>query len=327
MLLIVILTNSSVLEAQPGPGGTTGQARPQTPPDRAFLGAYTELNDKTNPKSGLHVTYFYPHSTAAAIGLRVDDEIVALNDFLIRTREQFVAELRNNNVGGTIRFLVRRTENGEKKKVKLKGKIKGYRKTMNLVQEELRKKIVGKALPKTGETLVWDPKATKFAKEADPLAHLKGKIGLVIWYDDCKYCLSKRYDFLAKLHLRSVAAGQGLPLEYAGLFYSDREREKSTKANIDAATKLYTTKRPAFQAGVIDLKTLPLPAERHDALYVFNHGVAVLDPEGKVAYLQIFGGPDEASIQRSIAQLYVKHFQKPGGKPKAGGSGGGPEKK
>ena len=71
----------------------------------------------------------------------------------------------------------------------------------------------------------------------------------------------------------------------------------------------------------------PLPAERHDALYVFNHGVAVLDPEGKVAYLQIFGGPDEASIQRSIAQLYVKHFQKPGGKPKAGGSGGGPEKK
>ena len=116
-------------------------------------------------------------------------------------------------------------------------------------------------------------------------------------------------------------------VEYAGLFYSDREREKSTKANIDAATKLYTTKRPAFQAGVIDLKTLPLPAERHDALYVFNHGVAVLDPEGKVAYLQIFGGPDEASIQRSIAQLYVKHFQKPGGKPKAGGSGGGPEKK
>ena len=58
-LLIVILTNSSVLEAQPGPGGTTGQARPQTPPDRAFLGAYTELNDKTNPKSGLHVTYFH----------------------------------------------------------------------------------------------------------------------------------------------------------------------------------------------------------------------------------------------------------------------------
>ena len=282
---------------------------PAAPPDRAFLGAYSEPIDRAKKDSGLRVTYIYPHSTAAEIDLRIGDEIIALNNVLIKNRDTFVAELRNNNVNGTVRFLVRR--DGEK--VKLKGKIKGYRKTMGLVQDGLRKKLYGKPLAKQPEVRLWNPKTKKLEPSKEPLAQLAGKIGMIVWYDDCNYCQTKRYQFLQNMQLRTAAAPTPVPLSFAGLYFSDRQHEQSPQANLDGAAKLYGTKTPSFTAGAVHFPNKsPAPADRHDSLYIYNHGVALLDPEGKLAYLQIFDAPNQREIQQAMAQVLVKHFQKPG---------------
>ena len=205
------------------------------------------------------MTFTYPHSTAREIGLLVGDEIVALNNVLIKNRKSFVAELRNNNVGGTVRFIVRR----DAKKVKLKGKIKGYRKTMGRIQVDLRKGILGKRLPEQPPMLLWDPEAKKLVESKNALGHLAGKIGLVVWYDDCSYCQKKRFDFLAGLHLRSKSSPGSFPLGFTGLYYSDQLRDTSAKANLEGAVSLYTTKRPAFPAGVVHYSdSKPEPAQR-----------------------------------------------------------------
>jgi hypothetical protein len=317
LLPILFVAGAIAVEAQPQ-GTPIGASRPQAQaPDRAFLGAYTDLIDPEKENSGLVVTYTYPHSTAREIELLVGDKIIALNNVLIKNRKSFVEELRNNNVGGTIRFLVRRGT----KKVTLKGKISGYRKTMGKIQADLRKKAYGKPFAKQPPMRFWDPKTKNFAESKDPLAHLKGKIGLVVWYDDCEYCQKKRYDFLAGLHLRTTASSGGFPLAFAGVYYSDQHREKSAAANLDGAASLYTKRRPAFPAAVVHYaKEKPEPKTRHESLYIFNHGVAILDPDGKVAYLQVFGAPEERDIQTVMAKIFVKHFQqKPGaGKPGAG---------
>jgi len=309
LLLIPLLAVVDVRTVEAQPQGKPGNARQSPPqaPDRAFLGAYTELLDPQQEDSGLKVTFTYPHSTAREIGLLVGDEIVALNNVLIKNRKSFVAELRNNNVGGTVRFIVRR----DAKKVKLKGKIKGYRKTMGRIQVDLRKGILGKRLPEQPPMLLWDPEAKKLVESKNALGHLAGKIGLVVWYDDCSYCQKKRFDFLAGLHLRSKSSPGSFPLGFTGLYYSDQLRDTSAKANLEGAVSLYTTKRPAFPAGVVHYSdSKPEPAQRYESLYIFNHGVAILEPDGKVAYLQVFGAPDERAIQSALVKVFAKHFQK-----------------
>jgi hypothetical protein len=312
------------------------QAPPAPDPPRddiAYLGAYTELLDAQKPDSGLRITYVTPHSTAEALELKAGDEILAINDVLVRNSKQFGDEVRRNNVGGTIRLVVRRGGGI----VNFSGKIKGYKKTMEAVQADLRKAMVGKPLPPQPEFLWWRAGTARFEKRAEALAQLKGKIALLVWYDDCPVCLPKRYEFLEKLELNHSRAPQRLPIALVGLFYDEADRDKGPDPHLESARQLYEKRKPAFPAAVVHYpdKT-PGPKERQDLLYIFNHGLVVLDPEGKVAFLQIYDAPDERAVQLEMERLLQRHFQKPpagepeppetppggaAGKEKAGGEG------
>ena len=60
-------------------------------------------------------------------------------------------------------------------------------------------------------------------------------------------------------------------------------------------------------------------------LFLHNHGVVITGPDGKIAYLQVTGYPDQLAIQKTIGELFVKHFQPPripAEKPRKAGSGG-----
>ena len=83
--------------------------------DFAFLGVFTEMIDKTKADSGLRIIYVYPGSAGDDMGLKEGDQIIALNDFLIPNRDRFVKELRKENIGAPIRFLLNR--DGKKLKV------------------------------------------------------------------------------------------------------------------------------------------------------------------------------------------------------------------
>ena len=133
----VIAEKKAPAAAPPKPAQNSQAARPSTR-DFAFLGVFTEAIDKEKTDSGLQIIYVYPGSAGDDMGLKEGDQIIALNDFLIPNRERFVAELRKENIGATIRFLISRDD----KKLKLKGKIKSYKKTMGMIQDRLRKKYV-----------------------------------------------------------------------------------------------------------------------------------------------------------------------------------------
>ena len=287
--------------------------------DFAFLGVFTEAIDKTKKDSGLRVVYVYPGSAGNDMGLKEGDEIIALNDFLIPNRDRFVAELRKENIGATIRFLLNRGGN----KIKLKGKIKSFKKTMQMIQDRLREKYVGKPLAALPETLWWNSKTAMFEPNKAPLAAFKGKIGLLVAYDDCIGCKRNRINFLSQLFTRTKAAGGALPLAFAGVYQSDTQLNKGgSKECLSNATKLYTEDKPPFPAGIAHFPAgAPLPKEREATLYLHNHGVVITDPLGKVAYLQVTGYPDQVAIQKTIGEIYVKHFQKKGTPPDKSGNG------
>lgn len=287
--------------------------------DFAFLGVFTEAIDKTKKDSGLRVVYVYPGSAGDDLGLKEGDEIIALNDFLIPNRDRFVAELRKENIGATIRFLISRGG----KKVKLKGKIKSFKKTMQMIQDRLRAKYVGKPLAALPATLWWNPKTSMFETRKDPLSPFKGKIGLLVAYDDCVGCRKNRISFLSQLYMRTKAAGGALPLAFAGIYQSDTQLNKGgSKECLSNAVKLYTAEKPTFPAGIAHFPDgAPLPKEREPTLYLHNHGVVITDPLGKVAYLQVTGYPDQVAIQKTIGEIYVKHFQKKGTPPGKAGNG------
>ena len=297
-------------------------AKPATR-DFAFLGVFTEAIDKEKTDSGLQIIYVYPGSAGDDMGLKESDQIIALNDFLIPNRDRFVKELRKENIGATIRFLISR----DGKKLKLKGKIKSYKKTMGMIQDRLRTKYVGKPLETLPKTLWWNPKTAKFEPAEDPLGAFKDKIGLLVAYDDCPGCQKNRVDFLAQLFMRTMAAGGTLPLAFAGIYQSDTQLNKGgSKECLTQAIKLYATKKPPFPAGIAHFPDgSPAPKDREKSLYLHNHGVVITGPDGKVAYLQVTGYPDQVAIQKTIGELFVKHFQPPkipAEKPKKAGNGG-----
>ena len=266
--------------------------------DFAFLGVFTEAIDKTKKDSGLRVVYVYPGSAGNDMGLKEGDEIIALNDFLIPNRDRFVAELRKENIGATIRFLLNRGGN----KIKLKGKIKSFKKTMQMIQNRLREKYVGKPLGVLPKTLWWNSKTAMFDLRKEPLSPFKGKIGLLVAYDDCIGCRKNRITFLSQLFTRTRAAGDTLPLAFAGVYQSDTQLNKGgSKECLSNAAKLYTAEKPPFPAGIAHFPDgAPKPNERETTLYLHNHGVVITDPLGKVAYLQVTGYPDQVAIQKTI---------------------------
>ncbi len=275
----------------------------QQPNDSPHLGVFTKPIRPGDLESGLRIAYIFPQSAAEAMGLQVGDEIVTLDDAQVPNRRELTKQLRSQNkVGTKVRFVIRR--NGEK--IKVKGKLGSWRKTMGNFQSVTRKRLYGKPLPPLPPISWWDPKAQNWAEKADGLAHLKGKLGIIFSFDDCARCVPKRYEFFQGLKTR----GRSLPLDpldYVGLYQSSAQDEKGVTSEHAAA--LFKGKPPEFPVAVVLAPEKPIsPEERTKLLYVLQHGIVVLDREGIVRYVQIMDEPGH-DFRKALAEI-IKDLQK-----------------
>jgi hypothetical protein len=73
-------------------------------------GPTSGIETETRPggEPGVFVAYIHPMSPAKEIGFQIGDELRAVNDVLIATPEAFVKEIRAQNIGAKLRFLIRR---------------------------------------------------------------------------------------------------------------------------------------------------------------------------------------------------------------------------
>ena len=309
MRVIFSLAALAVLSALPL--SVAAQARRAPPRDFAYLGVYTEPVRAGDEDSGLRVIYVAPGSAAGKIGLEKGDEIIALNDILIDNRTAFVKELRREKVEATIRLLIRR--NGER--LKLKGKIGSYL----AHQKTLRKRMYGKPLPPLPPIKWWDAGRRKWVERQDGLAHFKGNISILFGFDDCPRCTKDRYRPFTQMKAALALKNPKAPLALAGLYQSDSQDEKGeTARRAQAMFEKYPSQVPVGRVFFPD--GTPRPEEREKHLYIHNHGMVVLDTEGKVRYLQVFGLPREEFLKELEKLLQeVARTNKPA--PGAGSTG------
>ncbi len=91
------------------------------PRQKAFMGVTVDTvttalrkQYKLKPNEGILVTKVFPHSSAEAAGIRVNDVILQLSDTTLRATRQFVDQVQRHQVGDTVKLTLYR---GGKKKV------------------------------------------------------------------------------------------------------------------------------------------------------------------------------------------------------------------
>jgi hypothetical protein len=330
-------------------------AAQSTPPDFAFLGITTESIEPGNAESGLRVTYVFPESTAKSIGLQVDDEIVVLNDVLIRNLDKFIVLLRKEKIGATIRFNVRRKvakdgaapESAVVENVALRGKIGSYRKSMTFLQSAVRERLVGKPLPEFPPLKWWDPaKGTWKDEPFDLRKSSEGKVTVIFGFDSMVE-IQKRADgsLFIPNYPKFNSAAKALaetqpngPFSFVGLFRDDKlKTEKGETAMLDSAAKLLAETPPLFTAGAVLFPDALKAEDRENLFFLRNRGVLILDAKGIVRFVQVFDEPGADFFEAFKAQLAAEGVELPGAKrpappqpakinPAGSGTPGAPDK-
>jgi len=305
-----------VLALGAGTGSPAQTPPPPGPVESPFLGVQTELKDPRDAKGGVVISYLWPQSAAREMGLEIGDEIRTLNDVLITDPETFSREVRKENVNAKLRFRIIRAG----KEMKIEGRIGSREKTMKAYQEQARKTMVGKPLPALPGLLWWNAatKAWEEKKEAEsPWNALKGKIGVVMSFDDCSVCKSSRYLKLSQMQTFLSRTPGGDRVAYAGIFFDDRPDKSGKEKNLSTATQLVTASPPAVPIAVAYYPSgKPTPADRDTQVLIHNHGTAILNPSGSVEFLQVVGIPEQdftAVLQKLL--LAEAEKAKGGGKP------------
>lgn len=314
-LLAIALLSSAIISTDPAGSGSALAAeaarpavRPRTRTDRPFLGVTTEPVDAETPGGGLRIIHMYDESAARTMGLRVGDEIIALNDVIIPDRKVFVRELAAEKPGATIRFLLRR----DGQKIRLKGKIGGYRETMTRIQAKIRRRLIGHPLPDLPPTRWWNPETKTFAASEgpSPVEAARGRVVTLFCIDDCKTCVDRRYALFKSFQQRVDSVAQQVPFTTIGIYQSDAQDSEAKGAAARHARALCESKPPSFPMGLVTFEDDPLPPEkREERLYLHNHGVVILDTEGKVRYVQVLGLP-AAEYQSSLQAVLLEAMQK-----------------
>jgi len=267
-------------------------------PDHAFLGLMTESKVEGDPKSGLRVTYVFPHSSAEEMGFKAGDEIVALNDVIIESLTQFMTELRRERIDATVSFLVQRA--GESKWIPLRGKIGSYKRTMTKFEEDVRKRLVGESLPKLPRVLWWDDKEKKLSDTFDLEKAVAGKVAIFYGFDSLMQPIPRPDNSVfipsyLRFQETSRRLGQIIAKDsfvVVSLFRDERIlTEKGEEAMIAAAKEIFVANPPVGLGGVILFPEEMEPREREDLFFLRNRGVALVGGKGKIEYLQVFDDP------------------------------------
>ncbi len=263
---------------------TPQTAPPQqtAPRDRPFLGLQTIAAE--NADRGIDVQYVFPGSAAESMGFRIGDRVLALNDVVLRTREGFINELRGENVGATLRFIIQR----DGKKQALRGKIGSYTKTMRAYEKVLQSKQLGKPLPKYPPIEWWDAESMSFKKNPQGL-ETTGKPAVIFSFDGCPNCRQRRIGKLSAM--AQTLEGFGSPAEFRGIYFVPEPDLDKARA---AAKKLYSGLKTTIPMGIaLYTKESQDVSKRDDHAVLHQHGVAILDEKGTVQYLQVHGLPEQ----------------------------------
>lgn len=309
LLLLPTLLAAQTPPAPPPPAG---------PVESPFLGIQTELKNPSNPSGGVVVSYLWPLSTAKEMGFQLGDEIRTLNDVLITDPETFSREVRKENVGARLRFRIVRAG----KDLKLDGRIGSREKTFKAYQDQARKDHVGKPLPPFPALTWWNPTTRAWEDNANGLNALKGKIAIVMSFDNCKVCVESRYRKLSQMQALLAKAPGGDQLAYAGIFFDDRPATAGKENNLKTATELLTASPPTVPVAVAYYPAgKPTAQDRDSQVLIHNHGTAILNPAGNVEFLQVVGVPEQ-EFTVTLQKLLLAQ----GEKGKAGASPAAPGK-
>ncbi len=262
--------------------------------DRAFLGISTEPSSETG---GIRVIYVFPASAAETMGIKIGDHVILVNDVRVPTPADLSRELRTENVGAKLRLIILR----DGKRQRISGKIGSYSKTMQSFQERRRKAMVGKPLPAPPSVTWWNGTTKSWEDKPGALEPSKGRISVVFSFDGCPTCRKERLGRFAKMGklLEQSAPGS---IDFRGLYFKEGAAKK---ASLTAARELFEAIPTTFPLGVTSYgDAAPTPESRLRNVVLHQHGVAILGPGGNVAYLQIYGYP-ENEFYNAFKKLYT----------------------
>jgi len=271
-----------------------GIAQQPPPSDSAFLGLETRSKVPGDESSGLVVTYIFPQSAALQMGFQIGDEILTLNDILIRDQATWRKELRRENVNAKIKFQIRR----KGKVTKIKGRIGSRQKTLKAHQNNVRGELLGKPLPPLPAAMWWNAEKKAWEKREDGMDFLRGQVAVVVSFDGCKTCRTHRLKRISAMKTQLEIDGREEAAAFAGIFFQGETGQMGKEANIDAATALFTSSPPTIPvAAAYYPNGQPTPEEKDRDVLIHRHGVAILDTKGNIQYIQTLGLPDQEFFQ------------------------------
>jgi hypothetical protein len=282
------------------------QLPPAAPaPESPFLGLQTEAKDPKNPKGGVVVVYVWPVSAAQTMGFQVGDEVLMLNDVVITDPESFTTEIRKENVNAKLRFRIRRA--GQEKSID--GRIGSREKTMREYQELVRKELIGKPLAPlpavewwSASTRRWDGKGND-----DGMASRKDKLTVVMSFDDCEVCKSRRYLRLNQMKALFTKVAGAENVAYVGLYFDSNRGKPGKDDSEKAATALLAANPPVVPIGLVHYPSgKPTAEDRGRQVIIHNHGTAILDPSGNVEYVQVTDPPGQ-EFSEALQRAFIKH--------------------
>ena len=279
----------------------------QQPPDGPFVGLNTEA---VGNQQGVRVTYVFPGSAAESMGLKIGDEILLLNDVRIPTPSALSSELRGENIGATLRMVILR----DGKRQSIKGKIGSRAKTMKTFQERMRKSMMGKPLPPPPAVTWWNKTDKSWEDRPEAMKHHKGHLSVMFSFDGCKACRNYRLNRFSAMARVLEQTPSAQLVDFRGLYFRETE---SKEASLKSAQALFEAAQPVFPVGAAYYeKTAPTPASRIKNVLLHHHGVAILDGNGNVAYLQTHGFPERefyAAYQQLLSTSQESSKTKPPG--------------
>lgn len=273
---------------------TAAPAAPAAPADRAFLGLYTEsISDDPNT-FGLRVTHVVHYSSASRIGIQLGDVVLTVNDVLLSTPEDLGREIQGLNINSRIRFNLKRGD----EKLRLEGKLGSLQQTMAAYQSRVRKQQQGKPFPKPPAMVWWNPEKKEFEERKEGLSSLHGIPTILFSFDDCSYCQRHKYNKFGQLQ-KQLASLSTPDVQIAGIFF----KEGATKEESTELLKKLLAATPFDLPLAVAFYPEPTKFDRDRNAVLHRHGTAVLDAEGKVTYVQIYGALESEFVQAYQATL------------------------
>jgi hypothetical protein len=219
----------------------------------------------------------------------------------VLSQAAFIRDLQLLATGEKLEFMVRRGSGT----IQVRGAMGSFQKTRWAFLEHCRKEIIGKRFSAVSE-LTW-PNAI------NGIEGLKGKVGVLVSIDGCKDCVQGNW----KRYCLRWDELQKRKQDWVGMcgIYSDVMA--GYQKSLENLRTLLQGNPVQFPVAVVRFPNdrLPLDSFGKEPL-IQGHGVAIIDPEGKVLLLQVNGfEPDNpnAEFAKVLEELARKYAPPPAG--------------